>query len=94
MSEPTEPSSAETTPVAAVRRSEKSMSFWDHLNELRGVLFRSALAFAVAAGVVCYAACIARARSASTRAVGRTFMVIWNAPAMRPIATAPFQARS
>ena len=52
MSEPSEKPTVDTTVVAAARKPEKAMSFWDHLNELRGVLFRSSLSLVVAIGVV------------------------------------------
>ncbi len=52
VSEPTQKPDAEITPLEAVRPPGKAMGFWDHLNELRGVLFRSALAFIAAAVVV------------------------------------------
>jgi sec-independent protein translocase protein TatC len=52
VSEPSPNSPLATTPVEAARQPEKAMSFWDHLNELRGVLFRSSVALVVAIGVV------------------------------------------
>jgi sec-independent protein translocase protein TatC len=52
VSEPSQPSSGEITPVEAARAPGKAMGFWDHLNELRGVLFRCALSFLAAAIVV------------------------------------------
>jgi sec-independent protein translocase protein TatC len=52
VSEPSEKPTVDTTVVAAARKPEKAMSFWDHLNELRGVLFRSSLSLVVAIGVV------------------------------------------
>lgn len=52
MSEPTEKPAGDITPLEAVRPPGKAMSFWGHLNELRGVLFRSAVAFVIGGVVV------------------------------------------
>jgi sec-independent protein translocase protein TatC len=52
VSEPSQTPSGDITPVEAARKPGKAMSFWDHLNELRGVLFRSAVAFFIAGGLV------------------------------------------
>lgn len=52
MSEPTQQPSTAITPLEAARPPGKAMGFWDHLNELRGVLFRSAVSFVIAGIVV------------------------------------------
>ena len=52
MSEPTEKPAGEITLLEAVRPAGKAMSFWGHLNELRGVLFRCALTFLIAGVIV------------------------------------------
>jgi sec-independent protein translocase protein TatC len=54
VSEPTQQPAGDITPLEAVRPPAKAMSFWEHLNELRGVLFRSAVAFIVAGVVVAF----------------------------------------
>jgi sec-independent protein translocase protein TatC len=52
VSEPTEKPAGDITLLEAVRPAGKAMSFWGHLNELRGVLFRCAVSFVIAGIVV------------------------------------------